>query len=474
MATDNTIKNFSAADIEKYHKGLLSSKERHALEKAALDDPFLSDALEGYALAGVNAHADIAELKKRLAQKEEKKGKLIAINSAGKRSFPWMRAAAAIIVIASAGFLTYQFAFNSNKEDSIAEAAEVKKQTNSTVTDSSTTPVPPATTENNSTPDLISTNNKNANSPKQAIETKETTLTGGSRKTDTIRSAEADLYTTTTAPTTLSKADEKNLESIAKSTPRTAEAKKEKATDIAANAKKDTDADGVAGQFEADQRKAEELKARSATANRSRAESQQYRNQANVFRGRVMDNNSNGIPFANVTNTQDNVGTYSDARGYFNLTSTDSILNVQTRALGFNNSNIQLRNSVVDNRVVMQDDQAVVAQTLSNKKINYTRRSQDANFKLEGEPEPEDGWDTYDSYLANNVNIPKELKPKQSDNNAMVEVSFEVTKNGTPVNFKVVKSLCSKCDEEAIRLIKEGPKWKRKLRKGRTTVAISF
>jgi hypothetical protein len=41
-----------------------------------------------------------------------------------------------------------------------------------------------------------------------------------------------------------------------------------------------------------------------------------------------------------------------------------------------------------------------------------------------------------------------------------------------PVNIKVLKSLCERCDQEAIRLVKEGPRWKRK--KGRTTVTVSF
>ena len=36
-----------------------------------MDDPFLADALEGYAVAGVNAAADIGELKKRLTEKVE-------------------------------------------------------------------------------------------------------------------------------------------------------------------------------------------------------------------------------------------------------------------------------------------------------------------------------------------------------------------------------------------------------------------
>lgn len=69
MATDNNINQFTAADIEKYHRGLLSNKERHDLEKAAMDDPFLADALEGYAAAGVNAGNDIAELKKDYSKK---------------------------------------------------------------------------------------------------------------------------------------------------------------------------------------------------------------------------------------------------------------------------------------------------------------------------------------------------------------------------------------------------------------------
>src|SRR5687767_5750161 len=34
-------------DIEKYLHGELSPEERHALEKRALSDPFLADALEG-------------------------------------------------------------------------------------------------------------------------------------------------------------------------------------------------------------------------------------------------------------------------------------------------------------------------------------------------------------------------------------------------------------------------------------------
>ncbi|MEK7225573.1 MAG: TonB family protein, partial [Bacteroidota bacterium] len=74
----------------------------------------------------------------------------------------------------------------------------------------------------------------------------------------------------------------------------------------------------------------------------------------------------------------------------------------------------------------------------------------------------------------NNLNAPEEIKTKQN-NGGQVQVSFEVNKDGEPVNIKVEKSLCAKCDKEAIRLIKEGPKWRRNAnKKGRTTVTINF
>jgi hypothetical protein len=175
-----------------------------------------------------------------------------------------------------------------------------------------------------------------------------------------------------------------------------------------------------------------------------------------------------------VTNIDDNVGTYADARGYFNLTSPDSILTVQVRGLGYNNRNLQLRNDIPNNPVVLREDKSLTAVVLSNKKPNASSRSVKNNMKLEGEPEPMDGWDNYDSYLANNLNIPEDLEKKNTGNMGEVKLSFEVNNSGEPVNIRVEKSLCGRCDQEAIRLIKEGPKWKRNARKSRTTVTVSF
>src|SRR6185295_4195703 len=78
---------------------------------------------------------------------------------------------------------------------------------------------------------------------------------------------------------------------------------------------------------------------------------QGFANQFNVFRGRVTDNNNNALPFSNITNLNDNIGTYSDARGNFVLTSTDSILNVQIRSLGFETTNARLLPASQENKI---------------------------------------------------------------------------------------------------------------------------
>jgi TonB family protein len=56
-----------------------------------------------------------------------------------------------------------------------------------------------------------------------------------------------------------------------------------------------------------------------------------------------------------------------------------------------------------------------------------------------------------------------------------VEVSFDVLSNGAVSNVNIAKSLCSDCDKEALRLIKEGPQWKVKNgKKDKGKVKIKF
>ncbi|MEI2738156.1 MAG: carboxypeptidase-like regulatory domain-containing protein [Chitinophagaceae bacterium] len=488
MANDNNIKHFTAADIERYHKGMLSNKERHDLEKAAMNDPFLADALEGYAVAGVNAGNDIAELKKKLSDKVEK-AKVISIRVAPRNSFRALRAAILVAFVAGASYLIYQFGFN-KKEGEIAQAETAKKETTGladttkVVINNPTTsaPVSEIRADNGNTVTALTQNTatvtdketKPGGSTNNNVINGETTGAIGKKNDEDLTiSRSKDIPSATTNP--VKGADEKN--NWYKTADKDAE-KKEVAHEDAAEKNKvkvsnKQEADDALAKKQAEQQQNN----RSVAAARKATDNNYYRDQqaSNVFRGRVIDADNNGVPFANVTNVQDNnAGTYTDARGYFNLTYPDSVMSVQVRSVGFENTNVQLRNTASNNQVVMQEDRKSLSEVvLTNQKPNAAaRNNRDVNLKLE-EPEPADGWENYDAYLVNNLEVPEDLKNRQNGSGE-VQVSFEVDKNGEPINIKVEKSLCTKCDKEAIRLIKEGPKWKRKAKKGRTTVSIYF
>lgn len=454
MANDQTIVNYTAADIEKYHQGLLSPKEMHAMEKAALEDPFLADAMEGYTTAGVSVAADIAELKNRLAAKSEKT-KIVPLAGGSKSAMPWLRIAAMIVVLIGGALLAYTFVFT-KKENTVAQLEPVTKK-EATVADSNKTgtTVTPKEPETAATIEKLNTT--------AAAETKE--LSGNtSANTFNYNTTKNKQEEITAAPFPVLRSDEyKRSEQTADKEVVSVDVAKDNA--IVQPAPNKTQAI-----FDDAKSNAEAVASKKAALNRNAKELNKI---SHVFQGRVIDANNMGVPFANVMNAEENTGTYTDARGYFNLVYPDTVLDVQIRSLGFNQSSVQLKNNIASNQVVMMNDtKNLSAIVINNQKVNSNARLQNNNLFFD-EPEPADGWENYDTYIANNVNIPEDFETKQNNTTA-VEISFEVDNNGEPVNFKIEKSLCQKCDQEAIRLIKEGPKWKRTAKKGRTTVKIPF
>lgn len=476
MSQKNNDIIYNAEDIEKYHKGLMSSKERHALEKAALDDPFLADALDGYSAAPVNANEDITELKRRLALRTEK-DKSIRLPF----PFPLWKIAAMIVLIAGAGWLVYQLGFN-NKNNEIAQAN--KKAPANVETPEQNKPVAdslPISTFDSSSKDIAihrmekDPDNKKTG-PSSALASPDNTTANASVESNAVKENRVKELIEPAAPpiafppanaddkTDQTKRSLRNDNAVEKSDV----ADKNFVTtekQLAAKRKADAAGERVAGRFNGNAVPKPEAK-NEGLINQGFA---QYK-AANVFRGRVTDAHNNALPFSNITNLEDNVGTYSDARGYFNLTSPDSVLNVQIRSLGFESNNVQLRNNLPQNNVLLEEDRSLSATILDTVKRN-TNRVRNNTMVLD-EPEPVDGWSNYDMYLVNNLKVPDSFRGKESGGE--VELSFNVDKNGEPVNITVKKSLCESCDKEAIRLVKEGPKWKRKVKKGKATVTVSF
>lgn len=456
MADGNNehIKKFTQADIERYHKGQMNASEMHALEKAALDDPFLADAIEGYASSGTNYSADVSDLKDRLASRTG--GKVVPIRK--KAIIPaWLKVAAVVVFVASAILLVTQLDLN-RKEEIVSQDSNKNAQVavgTDSVNNQAASPAP-----------------ENLSVDSTGVVTNPVTTVGA-----TSNQVGFDRFGNTFSDDVDSgrRASELTLSAI---TPNQNVAARKSATDTIAVPQGNALNEVVVTGFGAVKQNRIDSNAARSNASGVYRENANYLSTMNIFRGQVIDAQNNPLPFANITNTSDNVGTYTDARGNFTLTSPDSIMNVRVRSAGFEFNYSQLNKNLKKNDIVLLEDKSIPAYVVSSKKKNSV--GFEKGKRVLEEPEPADGWSAYDTYIVNNLNIPEDYKTRISHDAESatstneVRVSFAVDKNGIPSDFKIEKSLCKECDEEAIRLIKEGPKWKYKKKRNRVTVTVPF
>ncbi len=355
---------YTATDIERYHSGALSPTEMHAIEKAALDDPFLADAIEGYAFTKTAA-SDLSLLHQKLEQRIKKNDRksLLSIGSA------WMKIAALFIVVAGGAWLIFRTSPVADKQD---VATLNKPQTppellrqNSVADSDSAFPLSPAT-------ETLASDKKPANEPVVINNT----------------TAKELLYKSPSVP---------------------------------------VEQDAATGR--GDLNPSAFYKKDSSVARLSTT------NQTNDFFKLHVDSSSKSTALNEVTVR-------------VQKQKTDTIRNF---------------NVVLKNIEVPADEVVVV----NSKARANAPRSQLMKMTVDT-LEPENGWNNYDDYIANNLKSPDQLKSKPIAGS--VELSFDVNRDGEPVNVTVTKSLCSQCDEEAIRLLKEGPKWKRKTKKAKLKI----
>ena len=70
---------------------------------------------------------------------------------------------------------------------------------------------------------------------------------------------------------------------------------------------------------------------------------------------------------------------------------------------------------------------------------------------------PENGNRAFKQYLEKSIRYPEQAKAKAVEGRVTVE--FTIQPNGSLTDFTVIRGIGSGCDEELIRLIKEGPRW---------------
>lgn len=82
---------------------------------------------------------------------------------------------------------------------------------------------------------------------------------------------------------------------------------------------------------------------------------------------------------------------------------------------------------------------------------------------------PVDGWAKFDTYITDHNKLTTAAKSGK-----LVELSFTIDAEGKPTDIKVEKGIGGEFDDEAVRLIKEGPKWEVTKQSGRVSYTIAF
>ena len=99
-------------------------------------------------------------------------------------------------------------------------------------------------------------------------------------------------------------------------------------------------------------------------------------------------------------------------------------------------------------------------------------KDNDTVFQMvEQMPEFPGGVEAMMHYVANNVKYPQEARDKNIS--GRVFVSFVIEKDGSVNEVKVMRGIGGGCDEEAVRVVKNMPKWKPGMQKGKP-VRVSY
>ena len=434
---------YSASDIQRYLKGQMSAEEMHAMETAALDDPFLADAIEGYEAALTQGNEDtitagINKLNKEFSQRVNPPARVVTM----PYSRWWQVAAVASIIIITA------VAFYNNW---------IKPEQNTT--------------------SLAVIENTRSDSPTVKKQAEENALSKGF----------VDSFTTGSIPKSQSPAPKEVVSDPAKNKSQNEVDSKpgEERTEAVAISPEQTKTD-VAIQDVATSEKAKNASNNPLTAKKDLGQkdqaslgnaepiarrSEQLPQQLNNFSGRVMDPNNKPLANANLQVLPNKTTVLTDESGTFQFTAKDSVADVQVSHIGFEQRNFRLQNNIASNNIVLEPqkeslDEVVVTGYGTQRKKEVTK----ATVKVQ-DAVPQIGWVEYEKYLEQNKKPPA--------NNPLMKgesvVSFQIKRPAILSDFKIEKSLSKEYDAEAIRLVKEGPAWK--LLRGyrtRITVIVKF
>lgn len=435
---ESHITHLTKEQIEQYLRGDLSDKEMHVIERHLLSCDMCNEAMEGYesSVQNIQFDAELDELSNRLESR---------INSKKKnKAFPFLRIAAIALVLIISGIFITNYFINDLKKPQFSE----KKQKQ--LTDSSKVKEPKL--EDNSKKEIESTEVKEeieSHVGKEEVES-EIEQEKSSKKTDD----------SIVIPTTTSLSDNnnrgfattQNIQNTNTSNDVTVEEIEITSYEVPLADQDAVIMDEIIIQESA---KREQVIVQSRSMNNaSSTKVATFAEEKNTVKGVVNDEGTNeSLPFVSVVNIDRDVGTQTDLDGKFELEAEEGD-EIVVSSIGYNTESIEIA-----------DEQELTVAMSAGVELDEYVVSDKSDYSIsESDAQPSVGYGPYKQYLKDKMKFPQaaidaEIKGK-------VIVKFRIDEKGSMSDFTITKSLGYGCDEEAIRLIKEGPSWHTAFRDG--------
>ena len=400
-----------------YIRGLRKGKEAHRLEKESMQDPFLADAMDGYNQVEGNHEQRIEKLRMQVSAHSAKKKSTYAIT--------WSIAACLIIGF---GISSYFLFLKKSMTDEVFIAEE-------SVSIKLAEPAAPPTPAIPATPTVPAT-------PQKEIALATTKVKTDSTPISEITARQADKKDMIAEIQTTSQPQGAPVAAV----PMMEEVSEETAALQEVVATIDT--------FESESDKKMKM-AKVAT----------ILPQNNMIKGRVTDEKGEPLIGASVTYKGTNIGTITNMNGEFSLVKKDDKKRLTAEYIGYDPVEIRVDTSrtmliaMNENKQTLNEVVVVGYGAKKNKKSTTLGSVVKVEEQAEKEitPQPVIGKRSYQKYLKENLVRPTDDNCK--DIKGKVVLSFFVDEEGKPQNITVIHGLCEFADKEAIRLVKEGPKW---------------
>ena len=395
----------------RYIQGFRKGKEAHRLEREAMEDPFLADAMDGYNQGKEDQSEEVKELQKKIRNRTKRKG-VIALfkhiknqNHSRNNIIQSWAVAASILILISVGGYYLLFQKNSKIDYIVQQIEEIK--------DIPTLPAEQSDNTDNLEETTVDTKEELRFSPPVQDIQEESPVIREERKkvqtptppviVDEPLAMVADAIHEDMAEIEERIDVQKEIINLAENSTSSALAKS------AVNAK---------------------------------------------VKGKIIDESGEPLIGASVIIDGTNKGTAADIDGYFEI-ETNNKEKIKVEYIGYESITLPVDTSQTM-LIAMHESQNVLHETVVTA---YGSSKKQASKKIETTqtPKPVIGKKAYKDYLKKEL-----LRPTGDECSKVkgkVSLLFYIDIHGRPYGIIVEKSLCPSLDEEAIRLIKEGPDW---------------